>query len=126
METNKLPYELLVRWSQTGQLQGAQIQYRYIIKDGKKIVGESLSEVEGLSITGDFPLADVMNKAQAASIESVIAAEKKMQEMQQQFDAEIEKSTSLANNTFSKYEDEIRRINEEFDTFRKSTTQKME
>lgn len=120
METKKIPYELLIRWGQSGQLQGAQLQHRYIIKDGDKIVGESLSEVEGLSVSGDFPLAEVMTVAQASAIEAVGDASQKLQDLQHQFDAEMQakdaemaRITAQANSGFAKYEAEIRRLEAE-------------
>lgn len=68
METTKVPYELLVRFDQSGKLQGAQVQYRYIIRDGEKIVGESVGNAEPLSLDKGFPLQDVLTNAQADAL----------------------------------------------------------
>lgn len=46
METIKVPYELLVRWNQTGALAGAHVQWRYVTRDGEATVGETLGTAE--------------------------------------------------------------------------------
>lgn len=65
--TTKQPYELLIRWNQDGQLAGAHVQYRYVIKEGEQIVSESVGLAESLAL-GGFPLADVLNTAQEAAL----------------------------------------------------------
>lgn len=68
METTKHPYEMLVRWDPSGKLTGAQMQYRYVIRDGEKIIGESVGNAEPLSLDKGFPLQDVLTTAQADAL----------------------------------------------------------
>lgn len=67
MQTTKQPYELLIRWDQEGALSGAHVQHRYIIRDGDKVISESLSDAEPLALDG-FPLGDVLGEAQIAAL----------------------------------------------------------
>jgi hypothetical protein len=70
MQTTKHPYELLIRWDQQGQLAGAHVQYRYVIKDSDQIIGESVGQAEPLTI-GDFPLTDLLNQVQADALAKI-------------------------------------------------------
>lgn len=82
METTKHPYELLVRWDQTGKLSGVQMQYRYVIRDGEKIVGESVGNAEPLSLDKGFPLQDVLTAAQADALATAEAAKIKVADLE--------------------------------------------
>lgn len=84
METTKHPYEMLVRWDQSGKLTGAQMQYRYVIRDGKKIVGESVGNAEPLAIDKGFPLQDVLTQSQADALATAEAAKLHAAEMERQ------------------------------------------
>lgn len=94
METTKQPYELLVRWDQDGKLSGAQMQHRYVIRDGAKIVGESVGNAEALDLSKGFPVQDVLTSAQADALATAEAAKARaaelasaLQEMTSQRDA---------------------------------------
>lgn len=70
MEKITTPYELLVRWGADGKIRGAHYQFvtRYV-EDGE-IVTEKLSDAQpiGLDGSGDFPLKDILTKAQADAL----------------------------------------------------------
>lgn len=60
MITEKVPYELLVRWDETGRLAGAHIQFRYVTRDGSidsstdggaAVLGEFLGPAEPVVMT---------------------------------------------------------------------------
>ncbi|NUB25639.1 hypothetical protein [Azospirillum brasilense] len=63
MQTTKHPYELLIRWDQTGALAGAHVQHRYVIRDDAgKVIGETLGSAEPLTLesAAGFPLGDLL------------------------------------------------------------------
>lgn len=88
METTKHPYEMLVRWDQRGKLSGAQMQYRYIIRDGAKIVGESVGNAEPLALDKDFPLQDVLTAAQSDALATAETAKAKAAQLEADLAAE--------------------------------------
>ena len=62
MITEKVPYELLVRWDETGRLAGAHIQFRYVTRDGSTdgsphgagaVLGEFLGPAEPVVLTAE-------------------------------------------------------------------------
>lgn len=78
MQTIKLPYEMLARWDQKGILRGAHIQWRYVTRDGDKVVSEAVSAAEPVAVAdhaGGFPLADLMNEMQVAALVAVDEAD---------------------------------------------------
>ncbi|CAO3452227.1 hypothetical protein [Azospirillum argentinense] len=77
MQTTKHPYELLVRWDQSGALAGAHVQHRYVIRDGVAIIGESIGPAEPLTLdtAPGFPLGDLLSQVQADALTAKAAAE---------------------------------------------------
>ncbi|MBK3797862.1 hypothetical protein GAY33_01160 [Azospirillum brasilense] len=77
MQTTKTPYELLVRWDQSGALQGAHVQYRYIIRDDADVIGETLGPAEPLALEAaeGFPLGDLLSQAEQDALIGMAAAE---------------------------------------------------
>ncbi|CAO3411693.1 hypothetical protein [Azospirillum largimobile] len=56
MITEKVPYELLVRWDETGLLAGAHAQFCYVTRDGGAdgggtVLGEFLGPAEPVTLT---------------------------------------------------------------------------
>ncbi|KAA0592939.1 hypothetical protein J2848_005705 [Azospirillum lipoferum] len=78
MQTQKYPYEFLVRWDQTGQLSGAHVQHRYVIldDDGTKI-GETLGPAEPLTLdtAAGFPLSAMLTQVQIDALTAKAAAD---------------------------------------------------
>lgn len=74
MQTERFPYELLVRWDRSGRLAGAHAQFRYVTSgpDGA-VIAEALGGAEPLGLAGNvgFPLADVLSQAQAAALSAL-------------------------------------------------------
>jgi hypothetical protein len=70
MQTSKQPYELLIRWGQSGALAGAHVQHRYVTTDDGNVVGEFVGQAEPLTIQNadGFPLGDILNEAQAEAL----------------------------------------------------------
>jgi hypothetical protein len=70
MQTNKRPYEMLIRWNADGVLAGAHVQHRFITTDGASVIGEFLGQAEPLTIqnAAGFPLGDILNEAQAEAL----------------------------------------------------------
>ena len=73
---------MLVRWDHAGKLSGAQMQYRYVIRNGQKIVGESVGNAEPLSLDKGFPMQDVLTAAQADALATAEAAKLKAAELE--------------------------------------------
>lgn len=67
MVTEQHPYELLIRWGQDGTLQGAHVQHRFVVFDGGIAISEAIGQAKPLALDG-FPLADLLNKAQADAL----------------------------------------------------------
>ncbi|CAO3426706.1 hypothetical protein [Azospirillum argentinense] len=76
MQTTKTPYELLVRWDQSGALQGAHVQYRYVIRDGEDVIGETLGQAVPLTLEAadGFPLGDLLSQVQIDALTAVASA----------------------------------------------------
>ena len=74
MQTNRLPYEFLVRWDHTGRLSGAHAQFRYVTTapDGA-VIAEAVGAAEPVAVAGaeGFPLADILSEAHAAALTSL-------------------------------------------------------
>lgn len=75
MQTDKQPYELLVRWGVDGKISGAHVQWRYIVRDGDVIVTESVSKAEPVDIdnTPGYPLDDIIDKTLQDALATVNA-----------------------------------------------------
>lgn len=71
MQTTKTPYELLVRWDESGKLKGAHIQWLYVTRDGDAIVTQNPGQPEPIDLSNGFPLQDVLNGAQAEALEAL-------------------------------------------------------
>jgi 16S rRNA G527 N7-methylase RsmG len=87
MNAEKQPYELLVRWDENGALKGAHVQWRYIVRDESgAIVSESVTPSEAVDIGAGkgFPLADILNTAQADALTKVEALRKERDEARDQ------------------------------------------
>lgn len=77
MQTNRQPYEFLVRWSADGELSGAHVQWRFITSDADgKVVGEFLSDPEPVAMADQngFPLSQVLDAIQIAALRGREAA----------------------------------------------------
>ncbi|PNQ94960.1 hypothetical protein C1S70_31380 (plasmid) [Azospirillum argentinense] len=76
MQTVKHPYELLVRWDQSGALQGAHVQYRYVIRDGEDVIGETIGQALPLTLEAadGFPLGDLLSQVQIDALTGMAAA----------------------------------------------------
>ncbi|MGY0794331.1 hypothetical protein ACW7BJ_33705 [Azospirillum argentinense] len=75
MQTTKTPYELLVRWDQSGALQGAHVQYRYVIRDGDDVIGETIGQALPLTlgVADGFPLGDLLSQVQIDALTAAVA-----------------------------------------------------
>lgn len=65
MQTNRQPYELLLRWNSDGVLTGAHVQWRYVVTaDNGEVLGETVSSpvpmAEGMS--DGFPATSVLTQ----------------------------------------------------------------
>ena len=77
MQTEKHPYELLIRWDQAGALAGAHVQHRYVITgDDGAVITETLGGAEPLTLdtAAGFPLGDLLSQAQADALTSLATA----------------------------------------------------
>lgn len=75
-EILKQPYELLVRWDADGRISGAHVQWRHLLLEAGRTVGESLSPAEPVAagLAGGFPLADILTPVQLAALAAAPAA----------------------------------------------------
>lgn len=90
METVKRPYEFLARWDQDGRLIGAHVQWRYIIKDGDQVIGESVANAEPVAIEAGksgFPISDILNELQVSAIATFHEGEAVVRDMKDQNEA---------------------------------------
>lgn len=72
---SKTPNEFLVRWSDSGVIQGAHIVFREsVIEDGEELSSKMLP-AQPVSLAGEagFPLADVLNILQADALATIDA-----------------------------------------------------
>lgn len=116
MQTLKQPYEVLVRWDQDGRLQGAQVQYRYVIKDSDQIVGESVSGPEPVTVGVDFPLSDIMTQVGSDALAEITRLKRDAEQAQQAASATMqEQATEIARLTAQGQHQatEITRLNRE-------------
>jgi hypothetical protein len=77
MQTERQPYELLVRWNQDGKLAGAHVQWRFVTRDDEgNVLGEFIGPAEPVDIGqgNGFPLEDILAKAQADALAELEAA----------------------------------------------------
>jgi hypothetical protein len=77
MQTERQPYEPLVRWNQDGKLAGAHVQWRLVITDENgEIVGETVTTAEPVAMgqANGFPLEDILAKVQADALAELEAA----------------------------------------------------
>lgn len=72
MQTDKLRYEVLIRYDHEGTPSAAHQQYRYVTRDGGAVVGEFLGQAEPLAL--GFDLSGVMEEAQAAAVIAAVQA----------------------------------------------------
>lgn len=84
MEVTRQPYEFLARWDQNGKLIGAHVQHRLIMRDGVKVVGETVGNAEPVGLDGvsGFPLADILSTVQISAVEAASAANVKVAELE--------------------------------------------
>ena len=85
MRTDKRPYEVLFRFDSEGVLQGAHVQWRYVVYDDADVkVGEFLSNAASISVGKEagFPLTEVMDKTLEAAVLSVEAKSSELQGIQ--------------------------------------------
>ena len=72
---SKTPNEFLVRWSDTGTIQGAHIVFREaVIEDGTEL-SSKLLPTQPVSLDGEagFPLSDVLAEVQASALATIEA-----------------------------------------------------
>lgn len=85
IETTKQPYEFLARWDKGGKLVGAHVQWRYVIRDGDKIIGESVTGAKAVTLkdgTPGFPLADILSDMHIAALAGLNEATAKIAELE--------------------------------------------
>lgn len=90
MQTEKHPYELMVRWDQAGKLAGAHVQWRYVTRDDDgKVVAEGATDAEPIDIGGGrgFPLGDILSEVQTQALADLAAARAANQKLIQEKDA---------------------------------------
>lgn len=78
MQTDKKPYELLIRWDQSGALAGAHVQHRYVITgDDGAVITETLGGAEPLTLdtAAGFPLGDLLTQVQADALTAKATAD---------------------------------------------------
>ncbi|CAO3358581.1 hypothetical protein [Azospirillum palustre] len=78
MQTNKLPYELLIRYDLTGWPSGAHVQHRYVIReDDGTVIGDTVGGAEPLTLetAAGFPLGDLLTQVQADALTAKAAAD---------------------------------------------------
>lgn len=68
MQTEKLKYEVLLRYGQDGELQGVHRQHRFVTRDDDGVVGEFLGPAEPVALED---LAGLMVEAGAESVVAV-------------------------------------------------------
>lgn len=78
MQTTKHPYELLIRWDQSGRLSGAHVQHRYVTRaaDGT-VITEAVAPPEALTLdtAAGHPLGDLLSQAQIDALTAKAAAD---------------------------------------------------
>jgi len=87
MQTEKRPYELLIRWDKDGTLAGAHVQWRYVIKeDDGTVIGESVTGSEAIEAAGrkGFPLHDILSQVQADALVECGKAQARVAELESQ------------------------------------------
>ena len=70
------PYELLVRWDQSGAMAGAHVIWREVFTEGDEVVAERLSEAQTVAVgeaTG-FPIATILDRALIDALSALDAA----------------------------------------------------
>lgn len=74
MNTEKIPYELLVRFDQNGAVAGAHVIWAYKVSDGDKVVSYQPGQAEraGEAISG-FPLSAAVSEALAEGLKKAAA-----------------------------------------------------
>lgn len=69
MKTEKLPYELLVRWGEDGAIRGAHVIFAYRVTDGDEVVSYQPGTAVPAGERGaGFPLSTAVTKALAAGL----------------------------------------------------------
>ena len=64
MQTLKIPYEVLIRFGDDGEVRGSHVIWQYIVKDGDKIVANTIGSAEPAGEDGsDFPLSKAVSVA---------------------------------------------------------------
>jgi hypothetical protein len=98
METIRKPYEFLIRYDNQGNLQGAHVQFQYLVMDGNVQVATSIGVAEKVAVLeGDntgFDLADIVGQAMVdlqvaldAKIDELAAAQAEIAALQAQLEA---------------------------------------
>lgn len=96
-----LPYEILVRYGQDGQIQGAHQQRRRIVKDGDTVLVDQPLPAEALGIA-DFPTSAVMTQTTQDALakvdslgQQIVALDAAMGESVAQIAADVAAITDL-------------------------------
>jgi len=103
IETTQQPYEFLVRWNLGGTINGAHVQWRYVMTDGDgNVVGESLSSAQPVALSEDqdgYPLSDILTTVQQTALADVDVLRSELSAMTAERDAAIrdrdQKTTTL-------------------------------
>lgn len=96
MNTEKIPYELLFRWDEDGNLAGAHVGWRYVTKDNGRKIGETTS-VEPVSLDTGFPLTSVVGDLAASIATKLAATEAKLAEREAELSALQSKHADIGN-----------------------------
>ena len=69
----KTPYEFLIRWDNSGVIQGAHIAFLETVLKDEQVITQTQSSVESVEIAGQlgFPLSDVLSQIQIDALKQV-------------------------------------------------------
>lgn len=78
MNAVRKPYEVLIRYNESGALQGAHVRWVNIITLDDGIVLRSISDAEGIAVAGNngFPVEEILNETLRDALECVDALTK--------------------------------------------------
>lgn len=83
VEDKKTPYEILLRFDESGGVQGAHVRYlRRITVDGELLKSE-VGEAQPIDLEG-FPTSALMSDATKAAVAQVVAMKEEIAKLQQQ------------------------------------------
>lgn len=67
------PYELLIRWDQTGVISGAHVQWREVFTEDEEVIAERLLDAQPLDVgvEGGFPASEIIGNALTDALASL-------------------------------------------------------